>query len=104
MKRNMLNVKLFNKNRSAIKDNTFVDLRKDQIKNVVIGLSSGRNNNVDYAYYYFTFMMKDGERIDVDIKEGYKFMDLINKYHIKNDYLNCREKSYVKEIEDDIER
>ena len=58
MKRNTIRVKLYSDKHTATKPNTYVEIRKDQIKRVIIGLTCGMEDGADYASYYFTFMMK----------------------------------------------
>ena len=91
-------VKKFNPNSKV--DNYIYIIYRD-ISKLEIGLTTGRMNDVSYEYYYFTFKMKTGEWIDIDICEAPKFMDLIKIAKLENSYNEAikKTKSNNEEIE-----
>ena len=101
MKNNTINVKLHFDSKQKIKQDVYVDINKADIEKLVIGLSTGMNNGVDYRFYYFTFMMKDGEWINVDLSEGYKFKDLIVKYNLVEQYHKYKNNTQTIELDEE---
>ena len=94
---NTLNIKLYTNRFTANNVNLYVPINKDDIVCVTLNGVVGKYNNTKFYMCYFTFTLINGEKIDVEFGEAYKFKDLIKKFNLESKY--NKYKNYIEEKE-----
>ena len=94
---NTLNLKLHTNRFTANNVKLLMEINKEDIACLSLNGVIGKCNNTKFYECFFTFTLTNGEKIDVDFGEAYKFKDLIKKFNLENKYYKY--KNYIEEKE-----
>ena len=94
---NTLELKLHTNRFTANNVNLQITIDKNDIICVTLNGVVGKCNNTKFYDCFFTFTLTNGESVDVEFGEAYKFKDLIKKFNLESKY--NKYKNYIEEKE-----